>query len=719
MNKYGIVYALINPAMPGYIKIGKTTRSVEERINELSNSTGVPHKYICAYSIEVSDCHVVEKNLHEYFSKYRVNNNREFFNIELQEVIGKMLEYQNEFSISEEEISDFELGVAYYYGINGYSQNLFEARKHLERSLEQGYYKAYIYIAKMQNIGEAGFVKSFNDAIETLNLAIENKIEDAYAELALLYSFDNDNETAIIFWENYMESENIDEYNKPVNYFYYIRCCYYINEDAKYDYKLKALKNEIMKFFLKLSIDEIFEEDPDFYAFLDMTLGYFTANEINILKQEVYSEIEDDNCDNDNYQIDNITTFDIGENYYYGFEENIKDDRIALKYFKQAIRENDFRACYHIGNMYLYGEAGLKESTDKAIENFILGIENGISDCYAELAKIYNHEENYENAYKAWINYMSKETYSFEWSISGNYLDYIYYCYRKNKKVNFIEKITSKKQDIYVGLQHRIQKDSNLKIDVDFFEFLKSEIGVTELQELIDNYYPNIENGKKYNKYGYDIDGVDKRGFKKDGFNVITKSGYDEYGYDINGYFRNTNSKYNEEGYNKDGYDRSGYDREGYNRLGHDKNGFKKNGHFKYTNSKYNSKGYDKDGFDIRGFNIEGIHKVTKTKYNPEGYDKDGYDIKGFNNDRVHKLAKKEYKYEELIKDNFNNSESEKNYSNKNYNLNKISNDSVEVNEIKIKNNSQEKVSFIKKLSNCVLLLIGSFLILKFFIWFS
>lgn len=40
--KSGIVYVLSNPAMPGLVKIGKTTRgSVDARLSELY-STGVP-----------------------------------------------------------------------------------------------------------------------------------------------------------------------------------------------------------------------------------------------------------------------------------------------------------------------------------------------------------------------------------------------------------------------------------------------------------------------------------------------------------------------------------------------------------------------------------------------------------------------------------------------------------------------------------------------------
>ncbi|MFT7387743.1 MAG: hypothetical protein ACI8VC_000984 [Candidatus Endobugula sp.] len=42
----GIVYVLTNPAMPGIVKIGKTSRdSVDARLNELY-STGVPVPFV-------------------------------------------------------------------------------------------------------------------------------------------------------------------------------------------------------------------------------------------------------------------------------------------------------------------------------------------------------------------------------------------------------------------------------------------------------------------------------------------------------------------------------------------------------------------------------------------------------------------------------------------------------------------------------------------------
>jgi hypothetical protein len=44
----GIIYVIINEAMPGYTKIGKTTGSVEDRMRGLDTS-GVPLPFECFY----------------------------------------------------------------------------------------------------------------------------------------------------------------------------------------------------------------------------------------------------------------------------------------------------------------------------------------------------------------------------------------------------------------------------------------------------------------------------------------------------------------------------------------------------------------------------------------------------------------------------------------------------------------------------------------------
>ena len=86
---YGIVYALINEAMPGLVKIGMTSRlEITQRMKELYNSTGVPLPFECIYACEVKDFVKVEKALHIAFDPDRINPNREFFRIAPERVIA-------------------------------------------------------------------------------------------------------------------------------------------------------------------------------------------------------------------------------------------------------------------------------------------------------------------------------------------------------------------------------------------------------------------------------------------------------------------------------------------------------------------------------------------------------------------------------------------------------------------------------------------------------
>jgi hypothetical protein len=88
MNDNNIIYVLSNEAMPGLVKIGKTTQhSVDTRISQLY-STGVPYPFKCEYAVEVINCHLVEKSLHTAFRHNRVNPNREFFAIHPEQVIA-------------------------------------------------------------------------------------------------------------------------------------------------------------------------------------------------------------------------------------------------------------------------------------------------------------------------------------------------------------------------------------------------------------------------------------------------------------------------------------------------------------------------------------------------------------------------------------------------------------------------------------------------------
>jgi len=84
----GIVYILTNQAMPGYVKIGKTTTSVEQRILELSRSSAVPLPFECYYAAKVSDVSQVERAFHDAFGDHRINPRREFFNIQPERIVS-------------------------------------------------------------------------------------------------------------------------------------------------------------------------------------------------------------------------------------------------------------------------------------------------------------------------------------------------------------------------------------------------------------------------------------------------------------------------------------------------------------------------------------------------------------------------------------------------------------------------------------------------------
>lgn len=85
--EYGIVYLLTNPVMPGLVKIGMTTQEdIDKRMKELY-TTGVPVPFECKFACKVkkSDCLKIEKALHKAFDPQRINQNREFFKINVEQ----------------------------------------------------------------------------------------------------------------------------------------------------------------------------------------------------------------------------------------------------------------------------------------------------------------------------------------------------------------------------------------------------------------------------------------------------------------------------------------------------------------------------------------------------------------------------------------------------------------------------------------------------------
>ena len=92
-----IIYILTNEAMTGYVKVGRTSTSLEQRIRELNSSTSVPLPFTAFYACTVKDAAFVEHQLHDAFDNNRINPRREFFQISPERVVSalKLAEIEN------------------------------------------------------------------------------------------------------------------------------------------------------------------------------------------------------------------------------------------------------------------------------------------------------------------------------------------------------------------------------------------------------------------------------------------------------------------------------------------------------------------------------------------------------------------------------------------------------------------------------------------------
>ncbi len=88
----GKLYVLANLSIPDLVKVGKTTRMVEDRVKELSGATGVPNKFVVVYEKAFDDVDAAERYVHAVLESrgQRHADNREFFSASPTEVINVM-----------------------------------------------------------------------------------------------------------------------------------------------------------------------------------------------------------------------------------------------------------------------------------------------------------------------------------------------------------------------------------------------------------------------------------------------------------------------------------------------------------------------------------------------------------------------------------------------------------------------------------------------------
>jgi hypothetical protein len=92
----GWIYILTNRSLQSnYLKIGRTVNDPSERASEISSVTGVAVPFSVAHSEAAPDCVRAEWLIHQKLASYRVNANREFFQVDFniaQRAVSEMCE---------------------------------------------------------------------------------------------------------------------------------------------------------------------------------------------------------------------------------------------------------------------------------------------------------------------------------------------------------------------------------------------------------------------------------------------------------------------------------------------------------------------------------------------------------------------------------------------------------------------------------------------------
>ena len=100
------LYVMVNPTIPGLVKVGMTTVGVNDRARGLSS--GLPthfqvHGYVELPSISESELHALEREAHKRLEQYRYSKDREFFTLSpdqalkvLREVKQAALRYKSQ-----------------------------------------------------------------------------------------------------------------------------------------------------------------------------------------------------------------------------------------------------------------------------------------------------------------------------------------------------------------------------------------------------------------------------------------------------------------------------------------------------------------------------------------------------------------------------------------------------------------------------------------------
>lgn len=218
----GYIYILINPSMQDMIKVGFTKRTPEERLVELSATTGVPTPFVLIYKEYFQDCVLAEKNIHFILEERgeRVASNREFFRTDITTAIKIVQEVKNTTENSNvlEAITDkqqqteltisktyLKEGLAYLHGTDTYLIDFEKAVTYLKKAGDLGEAEAFYYLGRLYI--NSSLSKTFNLDVKQAIAFFEkgSRLQGMYA----VYCYAG---LGLCYYNKYLAYKNVKNY---------------------------------------------------------------------------------------------------------------------------------------------------------------------------------------------------------------------------------------------------------------------------------------------------------------------------------------------------------------------------------------------------------------------------------------------------------------------------------------------------------------------------
>lgn len=200
MSKPGYVYALINPSMPGLVKVGRTERDPTVRVSELSGVTGVATPFILVFHQAFVDCELAERHAHAALERQgrRFAANREFFEVEPTTAVHAILAAPGTTTLVPLDRQEaaapapatthlvdemVERAHRLTWGIGDTPEDIKEAIKLYEKAGKLGSAKAYLELAEIYSLG-VSIKRNENKANQNYRIACEMNYPPAWAAVA-------------------------------------------------------------------------------------------------------------------------------------------------------------------------------------------------------------------------------------------------------------------------------------------------------------------------------------------------------------------------------------------------------------------------------------------------------------------------------------------------------------------------------------------------------